>query len=63
MVCGFQTNSSTYYFDTVNQTITGGIFRDNKVKYTNLRCLIGDKASIKLADGRIVETGIVERYI
>lgn len=63
MVAGFQTKNSTYYFDSINKTITGGVFKNNKQKYINLSCLVGNNAYITLENGKVVRTGTVERYI
>lgn len=60
---GFRTKNSIYYLDTVNKTITGGIFKNNTVRYTDINCLIGRGAYIRLYDGRVIQTGVVLGYI
>lgn len=59
---GFITNSGTiYYVDSVNRMFSGGKFK-NPVQYTSLSAIIGSKATIVLADKRIVTTSTVMRY-
>lgn len=61
-MCGFITNSGTiYYVDSANRMFSGGKFK-NPVQYTSLSAIIGSKATIVLADKRIVTTSTVMRY-
>jgi hypothetical protein len=63
MIAGFTTKNSTYMFNEKEKVITGGIFRDNWVRYTSIQAIQGTNAIINLADGRIVRTGRVENYV
>ena len=60
---GFQTKSSTYYVDQYNKTISGGYFGEKKEKFVHMQAMIGNNAHIELADGRVVNTSIVEKYV
>lgn len=61
-MCGFIMNSGTvYYVDSRNKLFSGGKFK-NPVQYTSLSAVIGSKATIVLADKRIVTTSTVMRY-
>lgn len=53
----FQTlDGAVYYIDTVNQTITGGIFGRLLYGYIQLRVIKGRKAMVQLEDGRVIKT-------
>lgn len=60
---GFKTERSTYYVDTSHQRITGGIFGQEVYDYKHLNCIQGCKAYITLKDNRVIETGIVVKYL
>lgn len=59
----FRTNNSIYVVDLQNKVISGGIFGDRSYNYVNLSAMIGAKAIIELADGRIVTTSKVVAYV
>lgn len=60
---GFQTSNSTYYIDQINKTITGGIFKNNMYHYREIQAIVGRNGMIVLADGKIIRTGVIKRYI
>lgn len=62
-MCGFKTKNSRYLVDTEKRLITGGIFGKNMVRYLKLQAIIGSNGYVTLANGKVIRTGIVERYI
>jgi len=60
---GFRTKNSVYYVNEQNKTITGGIFKDRVLPYTQLIAIIGFKAQITLNDGSYFETSQVKSYL
>ena len=60
---GFKTKNSEYYVDQVNNAITGGIFKDKWYKYVQLSAIVGARGYIVLVGGKVVTTGIIEKYL
>lgn len=58
---GFKTRNSIYEVDTVNQTITGGKLGLVIYPYIQLKVFEGARAQVRLANGKIMTTGIVEK--
>ena len=59
---GFRTKNSIYYIDSVSKTCWGGKFK-NRQSYLYVQAIIGEKAIIKLADGRVIQTSKVIDYV
>ena len=59
---GFRTKNSIYYIDPVSKTCWGGKFRTVQ-HYLYIQALIGERATIQLADGRVVWTSKVIDYV
>lgn len=60
---GFRTKSGTvYYVNQQQKVFCGGKFK-NPQPYVSLQAIIGAKAIIRLADGRVVQTSEVQAYI
>ena len=60
---GFKTGHSIYYVDTINHLITGGIFKDKHYIYVKLSAIIGERGTICLDNGKIINTGVIKEYI
>ena len=61
---GFKTKSnSNYTVDPVNKTISGGALGKEECKYTEISMFIGLPAKVRLADGRVLTTSIIEHYL
>lgn len=59
----FMTKSgSLYVVNEERKTIRGGIFQ-NATAYTKCCAIIGERGCIELADGRVCNTSVVERYL
>lgn len=62
--CGFRTANSVYYVDLGLQLISGGkLGYERWYKYNDIYAVVGYKASVNLADGRQLLTGVVQAYI
>lgn len=60
---GFKTKSGTEYIvNQTQKTIQGGMFTE-PVLFTELSCVIGERARAVLADKRVLETTPVVEYI
>ena len=60
---GFRTKSGTiYYINQQERLFYGGKYK-NPVPYVSLHALIGMRAQVILADGRVITTSEVVAYI
>lgn len=59
----FMTKSgSLYVVNEERKTIRGGVFQ-NPTVYNKCCAIIGERGYIELADGRVCNTSVIERYL
>lgn len=54
----FKTKNSTYYVDTKNKTISGGVLSFQR-EYISLKAMIGEPAVVYMANGEVITTSPV----